>query len=176
MKDAYYVSVEDAMCLLRPDGSLLLALAHGDSLAREWVHWYCEHLNSGPSPVPATLDGLRVFDDDERGAWFIYDGTPVGRVVFTGNEWLWSPTGPDAEQFAAGHPVIERIRVDDEARERFEQERVAIALSPEVARLALEIELQGRIRLHRDDTRELALMYGRMKALISGRHKRLRPT
>lgn len=166
---------EDAgmLALLRPSGTASFSILAGDVIGEDWINWFADYLNDDYMR-PWPQDGLRMYDTAERGVIFVYDGTPVGFVSFHDFEWLWMPVGPDGEDLGIGHASTEYIQVDPEMHDRFMRERVEIARRSEAVRNALSAEFQGRVRYHRDDTRDLALMYGRMKALARGRNRRER--
>jgi hypothetical protein len=102
--------------------------------------------------------------------WTLYnDGEPVGTLGWNGLEWWFYPLTFDLS--AEGEPL--HIDVDYEQRRRFAEEREAVATAPEGGvRDARMAELDARIRLHRDETRELALMRARLEAKRAWRRRR----
>jgi hypothetical protein len=161
------------LVLVRPNDSSSFSILAHDTVGEDWIWWFAEHMN-GDTMRPWPQDGLRMYDTSERGALFVYDGFPVGFISFHEYEWIWMPVGPDGEDLGVGHVTTQYIQVDPDAHDRFVAERVRIASMPEAARLASEAEFAGRVNYHRDETRDLALLYGRMKSLASGRYRRQR--
>lgn len=161
------------LALVRPNDTSSFSILANDTVGEDWIWWFAEHMN-GDTMRPWPQDGLRMYDTSDRGALFVYDGTPVGFIGFHDCEWLWMPVGPDGEDLGRGHVSTEYIRVDPEMHDKLSTERVQIAMRPEAARMASEAEYIGRVNYHRDETRELAVMYGRMKALARGRSRRQR--
>lgn len=164
---------EDAgmLVLLRPDDTASFSILANDIVGEDWISWFADYLNDN-TMRPWPQDGLRMYDTSDRGALFVYDGTPVGFIAFHEYEWLWMPVGPDGEDLGLDHVTTEYIRVDPETHDSLFNQRVDIASRPEGVRVALEAEFAGRVEYHRDDTRDLAVMYGRMRALSRGRHRR----
>lgn len=82
-------------------------------------------------------------------------GEYVGTVRFQIQTaaWAWE-AGPD--------DVV--IPVDSEQQAGLLQERIAIASQPDEAREALTAELEGRIVKFRDETVDMALIYGKAQA------------
>lgn len=170
----WYVREDSGLLvLLRPNGTASFSVLAHDHLGEDWIWWFCEYLNDD-TMRPWPKDGLRMFDTAERGAIFVYDGTPVGFLGFHDFEWLWMPTGPDGEDLGRGHVTTQYIQVDPEMHDKLLEQRVEIARLPEASRMASLAEFIGRVNYHRDETRELAVMYGRMKGLASGRYRRQR--
>lgn len=140
-----------------------------------WASWYTEWLNLGGSGRGALTDGpprwpitgLQSFRTDEE-ILFVYDGLPVGTIGWNGLEWWWYMLSPDGNLY--GKP--EHIDVDPDQRQAFQEERQKVALGSETILPVLMAELEGRIRLFRDESRDLVMMFGRSKARRLGLHRK----
>lgn len=115
-------------------------------------------------------DGLQSHDTDGQ-IRFEYDGEPVGEVYWIGGEWLWRALEADGQRLE--QPVT--IKVDPDQSAVFIAERQRIALQPESIREPLLAELEGRLRIFRDETRPMAVMFGRSKSVRRGRERRSTP-
>ena len=102
-------------------------------------------------------------DPDNSPSWiFAWDGEPVGQVTWgVHGEWWWTPLGKKVRESV-------RIDVDPEQSARFISERQSIARMDETIRDVMLAELEGRLRIFRDETLDMALMYGRAKARSIG--------
>lgn len=85
-----------------------------------------------------------------------YDGDRhLGAVSFVVCAWYWQP------EEGKGH-VIDVL--DREAEEALMSQRQSIARQDESVRPALEAEWQGRVNIYRDETADMAVIYGRVQS------------
>lgn len=133
-----------------------------DDMCRQWAEWYVSRRNMPDDTVPWPLTGLYAFENREGdAALFVHDGEPVGTLGWNGLEWWFYPLTFDLS--TEGEPL--HIDVDYDQRRRFAEEREEVVAAPAGGvRDARTAELNARIRLHRDETRELALMRARLEA------------
>lgn len=134
---------------------------------RQWAAWYVDVLNRD-EVAPWPTQGLRshaAFDSEHPSRLFTWNGLPVGTIGWNGLEWWWYTLDHWGNQF--GEP--QHIDVDPEQRARFVTERESVAKQPETVREVMQAELGGRIRMHRDETADMALMYGKVQARRRGK-------
>jgi hypothetical protein len=114
--------------------------------------------------------GLRVFENrDGDAALFVVGGEPVGTIGWNGLEWWWYPLSWELQN--EGEPVY--IDVDPEQRPPLRGRARSGRDAPEGGvRDARQAELDARIRLHRDETRELAYMRAKLEAKRERRERR----
>ncbi len=136
---------------------------------RQWGAWYTDVVNNLQDVPPWPIAGLRVHAqlDADRPSWlFTWNGLPAGTVGWNGLEWFWWMLDHWGNQVGGGH----HIDVDPEALARFIAERQSVARLDESIRDVMQAELAGRLRLHRDETADMARMYGKIKARQRGKH------
>lgn len=124
-----------------------------DHLAEQWAHWWVS-VRTMPDDTPRWIeDGLRAFTQKDRSVLYVYDGIPVGTLGWNGREWFFWPILTDGE-LEFGSEVF--IEVDQQAREQAVRDQQAVAVADESVRQTLQAELNGRLRMLRDETYELA--------------------
>lgn len=111
-------------------------------------------------------EGLQSVNSDGETV-FLFDGLPVGRIHWDHTNWVWSYLYPDGEAYG-----YEPINADPESSSEFISERQRIALKDPSVVAVLMAELDGRLRLFRDETEPMALMFGRSKARRVGMERR----
>ncbi len=141
--------------------------------AEMWAAWYAEHLcETGDGPPPWPYAGLQFFDSPDL-LLFIFDGLPVGRAQWDGQRiaWVWNCLECSGRPYDQDDIPVDPEQVSSFLRER---ERIALKLGGNDDTIVdvLMAELNGRLRLFRDETRELVLMFGRSKARRIGLHRR----
>lgn len=99
---------------------------------------------------------------------FLWDGEPVGSIHWSTDSWIWCLLDGDVVRESVN------IDVDPEQREQFISERQSAAKLDEPIRDVIMAELEGRLRLFRDETLDMAIMYGRARARTIGRYRRAR--
>ncbi len=149
------------------DGGPLLVVGTQSDMTKQWAAWYAEFLsNVGDGPPPWPIAGLQFFHSQDR-ALFVFDGLPVGQVVWDGTGWQWSSLDQRGARLD-----LESIEVDPDQYATFTKERQQNALCDESLIPVLMAELNGRVALWRDETRDLAFMYGKSRARRRGLHRR----
>lgn len=134
-----------------------------------WASWFVEGLNvgaDGDGPPPWPITGLQFFGT-ESAVLFVFDGLPVGRIFWHFTNWAWTSLDTEGTAFN-----LEPIHADPEQSDSFVKERQKIASQDESVLSVLMAELDGRLRLFRDETRPMALMYGRSRSRRRGLERR----
>lgn len=160
---------EGDYCIVTTDGRNEVHVGP-DDFCRQWAEWYCSTRNAPGDTAEWPPDGLRIFNSlDGDAHLFVMNGEPVGTVGWNGVEWWWYSLGFNLRD-VEGEPV--HIDVDGEQRRAFVQQRQDAATMPEGgARDVAHAELEGRVKLHRDETRDLALTRARLEAKRAWRRR-----
>lgn len=154
---------DDYVVLLNNDTPYLTASP--DPLAQQWTAWYADVLMQQQS-VAWPLGGLQVFKStDDEAMLFLWNGLPVGTIGWNGGEWWWH----NLEHWGHQYGTSIHIEVSLTERRQFQVEHEAIATQPEHLRSALHAELAGRRRAFRDETCDLAELWGKARAMKVGR-------
>lgn len=99
---------------------------------------------------------------EEDGARFVfsYGEHQLGVVLFLDDaiDWMWVQHGGGEDDIAS------MVHVDREQTERFISERQSIAMQDEPVRSVRQAEWLGRVRMFRDETVDMAVMYGKVQA------------
>ena len=85
----------------------------------------------------------------------------LGELFWNGNEWLFVRWTPDGDMVMDG---LHYIPTDPEGEEAHRQEDREIALKPEALRDPLRQELNGRRKIRRDETRDMAVVGAKIEA------------
>lgn len=135
------------------DALLPRLMVGNDHLSEQWAHWWISYCTAPGDTPPWIEEGLRAFTNRDRSVLYVFNGEPVGTLGWNGAEWWFYGLESDgsSSEFA---PLY--IDVDDEARQRYEGERQQIAASDPSIQPTLQTELEGRMRIVRDETYELA--------------------
>lgn len=154
---------------VRKDGEKFLVVGRVDQPhAQMWADWYAERLNlwqDGDGPPAWPIVGLQSFATDEN-VLFVYNGLPVATIGWNGGEWWFYVLS----ELGTVHGP-EHINVDPDMTKHFQNERMEIAKANPSIVDVLEAEYEGRLRVFRDDTFPMAMMYGRSKARRIGIHR-----
>lgn len=143
------------------DALLPRLMVGNDHLGEQWAHWWVSYCTVPGDTPPWIEEGLRAFTNRDRSVLYTYNGEPVGTLGWNGAEWWFYGLESDGSstEFA---PLY--IDVDDEARQRYQGERQQIAASDPSIRPTLQSELDGRMRIVRDETYELAHLRAEFEA------------
>ncbi len=148
-------------------GVPLIVVGSPSDLTRMWAAWFAEKLHDATDGPPAwPFSGLQFFDSPDQ-ILFVFDGLPVGLVVWTATTWMWSALNERGARMD-----LEAVDVDPQQSAAFNLERQRVAMSDPSVTAVHTAELDGRIRLFRDETRELAVMFGRSKSRRRGLSRR----
>lgn len=170
MRTVWRVDLRDGdYCVVTTDGRHETHVGP-DDFARQWGEWYVSTRNMPDDTAPWILDGLRTFSSlDGDAHLFVYNGEPVGTMGWNGMEWWFYGLTWDL-QSTEGEPV--HIDVDAEQRAAFTEQREFCAAMPEgAARDTAFAELAGRTKLHRDETRDLAMTRAKLEARRTHRRR-----
>lgn len=110
------------------------------------------------------MSALRISEDGDKWTFTWREHTTLGTVTYAQGEWYWHPSAEDPPTY--GRTAID---VDPEQRLRFIAERQSVARMDPIIRDAMLAELEGRLRMFRDETKDMALMYARAKCRLIGR-------
>lgn len=161
--------IDGDWCVTTDDGRNEVHVGTHDR-SRQWADWYVSKRNMPEDTVDYPVQGGMRFDSrDGDASLYVINGEPVGTLGWNGLEWWFYGLSFELEN--EGEPVF--IDVDDAQRQAFNEQRAAVATMPEGAlRDTAQAEYDGRVRLHRDETRELAQMRARMEAKRVYRNRR----
>jgi hypothetical protein len=102
------------------------------------------------------------FGDTQDRAWVLADSSlKIGMLTFEDADWIFRSYSEDLD--IQGDPQV--LPVQRAQSERFQRERIEVVMarSTGVATDALVAELEGRIAVFRDETREAAVFMARVK-------------
>lgn len=142
-----------------------------DDRARQWAEWYVSKRNMPADTTDWPLPGLTDFATNDGDAHlFVCHGEPVGTLGWNGLEWWFYGLTFEID-LTDDDPL--HIDVDAEQRAAFASEREEIVQAPEgTVRDTRTVELDARIKYHRDETRELAKLRARLEANRIWRERR----
>ncbi len=142
-----------------------MLVAGPTDIDRLWAVWFADVLNN-VDVAPWPPEGLRVHASTGPNWLYTWYGLPVGTVGWNGLEWWWYAL--DNHGATLSRTAV-HIEVDEDQRLAFISQRESVAKAPEGAmQEVLNVELAGRIAIFRDETAELAALYGKMLARQRG--------